>query len=102
MTQSLTTPEWEAFLGVQIRTIRLRKNLSQAETAKQAGVALNALRSLEAGTGSRVGTLISVVRALDKHDWLESLQPKFSVSPMQMLLAKKPRERAGRRPKSVD
>ena len=102
MVQSLTTSEWESFLGAQIRTLRLRKNLSQAETAKQAGVALNALRSLEAGTGSRVATLISVIRALEKHDWLESLQPALSISPMQLLILKKTRERAGRSRKPVD
>lgn len=96
MKSILTTQEWELKVGEQFRTVRLRKNLSQSDAAKQAGVSLNALRSLEAGTGARVATLISVARALGKHDWLESLQPELTVSPLQMLKANKTRLRASR------
>ncbi|MGH8759372.1 MAG: helix-turn-helix domain-containing protein [Burkholderiales bacterium] len=96
MRQNLSTDEMEAKLGARLRAARLRKNLSQAEVAERAGVAVNALRALESGQGARVSTLVRVVRALDKLDWLDWLQPEVSISPMQLLKSKVERQRAGR------
>ena len=96
MNQNLTTEELEAQLGDQFRATRLRQNLTQAEVADRAGVALNALRALEAGQGARVATLVRVVRALGKLEWLAMLHAEPSVSPMQMLKSSVPRQRAGR------
>ena len=96
MDKSLTTDELEEKLGAHLRAARLGKNATQAEVAQQAGVALGAVRALEAGRGARVATLVRVLRALDRQDWLDLLQPEASISPMQLLKSKTPRQRAGR------
>jgi transcriptional regulator with XRE-family HTH domain len=94
MKESTKTEELEATLGEGIRAARLRKNISQADLADIAGVALGSLRNLESGSGATVTTLVRAVRALQLEDWLSSLQPPVSISPMRMLKAKQPRQRA--------
>jgi transcriptional regulator with XRE-family HTH domain len=97
MTESMTTEEWEATLGRQLRDIRLRQNIDQRQLAEQAGVALNVVKNLEAGKGATVKSLVKVLRALDRVAWLETLAPAVSISPLQMLKSKQSRQRASRR-----
>ena len=96
-----TVEEWEAALGAQIRRVRIGRNLDQAGLATLADVSIGAVSNLERGKGSSLRTLISVLRALGRTEWLESLAPPVGVSPMQMLLSKqrtpRSRVRAGRR-----
>ena len=77
--------ELQQLLGSRLRELRLLKNLDQASLAERAGVSLNALKHLESGKGARLNSLIKVLRGLDRTDWLETLAPTVSVSPMQML-----------------
>ena len=85
----------EAALGSQVRSARLRLNRTQADLAGDADVSVGALQNLETGKGASVRTLVKVLRALDRLDWLEALQPEVSVSPMQYLLqTKHTRQRA--------
>ena len=91
-----TTEELESRLGEQIRALRLRRNLDQQTIADRADVALSALKNVESGKGSTVKTLIRVLRALDQLDWLTSLSPAVSISPLQVLKRKPPRRRASR------
>jgi len=83
-------------LGEQLRDLRLRQNIDQRQLAEQAGVALNAVKNLEAGKGSTVVTLIKVLRALGRADWIGTLAPPVSISPLQLLKAKKVRQRASK------
>ena len=85
MEQSRTSAELEERLGARLRELRLLQNLDQKSLAQRAGVALNAVKHLEAGTGARVNSLIKVLRALERSEWLETLAPTVSISPMQML-----------------
>ena len=101
MLETLSTDELESKLGEQVRAVRLRRNLSQADLAAAAGVALGSLRNLESGSGATVATLVRVIRRLDLTDWLASLQPEVTISPMQMLKAKRPRQRARRKQKDT-
>lgn len=94
MKQATSTDEMEAELGEQIRAARLRRNLSQELLANTAGVALGSLRNLEKGAGATVATLLRIVRALQLQNWIASMQPAVTISPMQMLKAKQPRQRA--------
>lgn len=94
--QPISASELEAALGEQLRNARLRKNLSQEDLAHVAGVALGSVRNMEKGRGATIATLVRVVNALGLHDWLSSLQPQVTISPMQMLKAKQPRQRARR------
>ncbi len=91
-----TIEEWEAEIGAQIRTVRMLAGISQADLAKRANVAIGALAGLEGGRGSTLKTLIAVVRALDRTEWLEQLSSQIAISPMQMLRdqqRRKPRQR---------
>ena len=89
-----SSEEWELQLGEQIRALRLRQNLDQQQLAKRAGVALNAVKNLERGSGATLRSLIQVLRVLDRVEWLRSLAPAVSISPVQMLKTKAPRQRA--------
>lgn len=89
-----TTIEWEVLLGEQLRRHRLLRNLSQTDVAERAGIALSALKNLESGKGATVKTLIKALKTLDRVKWLESLAPTVSISPMQILKMKRPRQRA--------
>ena len=96
MTEHRTPSEMERDLGEQIRTERLRKNMTMKVLATEAGISEQTLRSLEEGSGSRVETLVRVVRALGKTSWLDSFKPRVSISPMQMLTGKQQRQRASK------
>lgn len=97
------TKDWEVELGREIRRMRLRQDRTQHELADDANVSLSALKSLEAGRGSGVRTLILVARALGRTDWLESFAPREpTISPMHMLRQRKQatsreRQRASRK-----
>jgi len=91
-----TSQELENELGNQFRELRLRKNIDQRTLADQAGVALNAVKNLEAGKGATIKSAIRVLRVLGRADWLSTLAPAVSVSPLQLLKAKHSRQRASR------
>lgn len=55
----------ERDLGAVVRAERLQRNLDQRELAAGAGIALSALRRLEAGDGTTLRTAFAVLRALD-------------------------------------
>jgi hypothetical protein len=57
---------------------------------------LNAVKRLESGQGATVTSLIRVLRALGRSEWLGTLTPPVSISPLQMLKTKSPRQRASR------
>ena len=105
LTQSThsSTAEWERYLGEQFRAMRIRAGVEQAVLAERADVSTGAIKNLESGKGSSLKTLIKIVRCLGRTDWLESLAPQVSVSPMQMLAAARrtgPRQRVSR-PRNV-
>jgi transcriptional regulator with XRE-family HTH domain len=83
-----TTEEWEKIVGEQIRAARISNNLAQAALSDLANVSIGALSNLERGRGSSLTTVVAVVRALGRTDWLESLAPRVTISPLQMLRSK--------------
>ncbi|MDA8038124.1 MAG: helix-turn-helix transcriptional regulator [Actinomycetota bacterium] len=83
-----TIEEWEALVGEQVRASRVARDLDQARLAALADVSVGALSNLERGKGSSLRTVVAVVRALGRTDWLEALAPPVTVSPMHMLHAK--------------
>ncbi len=95
-----TTDEWEARLGRQIRAERLRRGIDQASLASDANISTPSLSALENGAGSRLSTLVKVVRALGRESWLDELAPETEISPLALLRDKDraaPRQRAPRR-----
>jgi transcriptional regulator with XRE-family HTH domain len=94
-----STDEWETVIGAEVRAARIAANLDQAELARRADISLGAVKNLEAGKGSTLKTLVRVVRALGRTEWLESLTPLITVSPLAMLTKRPatPRQRVSRR-----
>ena len=88
--------EMELEFGQQLRDLRLRRNINQCQLAEQAGVALNAVKNLENGRGATLSSLVKVLRALGRADWLATLAPTVDISPMQMLKTRLPRQRASK------
>ena len=87
----------EAILGRQIRALRLRQDLNQQQVAERAGIALSAVKNLEQGKGATVRTLTHTLQVLNRAEWLNTLAPAVSISPIQMLRTKAPRQRASRK-----
>lgn len=83
-------------LGRQIRTLRLRQNLDQITLAERAGIALTALKNLEGGHGATLTTFVKTLQVLGRLEWLATLSPTVSISPLQMLKTKPERLRASR------
>ena len=96
MHSSQTKEEIEVEFGRQLRDLRLRRNIDQRQLAERAGVALNAVKNLENGRGATLSSLVKVLRSLGRADWLITLAPTVGISPMQMLKAKQPRQRASK------
>jgi transcriptional regulator with XRE-family HTH domain len=88
MDKHLTTTEWEGVVGDQIRRLRILRHLDQAALAELSDVSIGAVSNLERGKGSSLRTLVSVLRALERTDWLEALAPTVEISPMQLLRSK--------------
>jgi transcriptional regulator with XRE-family HTH domain len=82
-----TTTEWEAILGQQVKSARVAADLDQQRLASLANVSVRSISNLERGKGSSVRTLVAVVRALGRSEWLEALAPPVTVSPIRMLRA---------------
>jgi transcriptional regulator with XRE-family HTH domain len=92
--QALTLSEMEFDLGAKLKRIRLNKNLDQKTLSVRAGVSVRALRNIEAGQGSTVRTLLSVVRALDRASWLQTVAPVATINPLTMTTRASMRVRA--------
>jgi transcriptional regulator with XRE-family HTH domain len=94
---SHSTSETLAALGAQLRALRLRENIDQQELASRAGVALNAVKNLESGSGATVTSLVKVARALGRAEWLTMLAPPVSISPLRALDKRPVPQRASKR-----
>ncbi|WP_309713999.1 helix-turn-helix domain-containing protein [Pseudolysinimonas sp.] len=90
----VTTAEAESLLGEQLRRLRIDSGITQEELADRSDLSVKSVRALETGEGSRLSTLIRVLRVLDREDWLDDLHPEPEVSPMRLL-----RESRGERPR---
>jgi transcriptional regulator with XRE-family HTH domain len=84
-----SSDELEERLGARIRALRIARNLDQAAVADKAGLSVRTIKNLENGRGSSVSTLVKVVRALDRAEWLETLSPEVVVSPLRMLASER-------------
>lgn len=98
MKTTLSTDEWTSQLGEALRDLRLARNLGQHELAQRAGVGRSAVQNLEAGHGN-LTTLVRVVRALGREDWLQSLAATPTINPLHLMPATQKRRRASRKPR---
>ena len=97
MKKILNTAEIEQQLGENLKQLRLQKGIHQQVLCEQAGVSISALKHLESGAGATVKTLIRVIRALGREDWINAVAPVVSINPLHMVTSKKERKRAPRR-----
>ena len=84
----------ESNIGASLKTLRLGRNMGQRVLAEQAGVSPRALQSLENGEGSSLHTLVKVLRALGREEWLRTMAPVATVNPMNAVQRGVPRQRA--------
>ena len=80
-----TVDELQAELGAALRRERISQRLEQADVAKRAGVGRAGVSRIENGHGGTIATLLAVVRALGREDWLNTLAPNVTVSPMDLI-----------------
>ncbi len=89
--------EMEISLGDGIKKLRLHKNMDRETLAERAGLSLTAIKNLEGGKGASVKTLLLVLRALGREDWLTSLAPVATINPLHMVRSQPTRKRASAR-----
>lgn len=96
MKPNLTPAELEANLGDSLRALRLDRNIDQRTLAERAGISLRAVKNLEGGSGSTLKTLMAVLRALGREEWLNTIAPVASINPLMLTRNAEPRQRASR------
>jgi transcriptional regulator with XRE-family HTH domain len=93
-----STEEWLARLGDALRDLRLARNFGQSELAARAGVGRSAVQNLETGRAN-LTTLVRVLRALGREDWLQALTAQPTINPLHMPQQATKRQRASRKPR---
>lgn len=78
-----TSDQIEAALCKRLESIRLSRNITQAQLAEKAGVSPRTIGRLEKGQGVSVDTFIRVMRALGIQQNLEALLPDPTIRPVE-------------------
>jgi transcriptional regulator with XRE-family HTH domain len=81
----MSTVELERELGQNLRAVRIAGDLSQVELADLANISVGALQHLERGEGATTATLVKVLRALGREEWLSTLAPPAPFNPLELL-----------------
>ena len=84
-------------IGARLRQLRLRRNESQEDLARRAGIGKATLQRLEDGSSGTLTTFLRVLRALDLTDGLEALLPDAGPSPIESLQGRPSGRRRGGR-----
>jgi putative transcriptional regulator len=80
-----TSAQIEAALCRRLESIRLSRNMTQMQLAKEAGVSPRTIGRLGKGQGVSVDTFIRVLTALGIQQSLEALLPDPSVRPIERI-----------------
>jgi transcriptional regulator with XRE-family HTH domain len=84
-----------------MKTLRVHRNLDQVTLSGRTGISVRALRNLESGSSSSLGTLIQVLRALGREQWLDTIAPVATINPLMLTRDAHPRQGASKpRPKT--
>lgn len=70
-------------IGRRLKSIRLRKNMTQKEVAVATGLSLNAVQTAEKGV-SKMMTYVKILRVLNALDNLENFLPEVKISPLAL------------------
>ena len=68
-----STDEWLSTIGENIRDARIAREMDQQSLATRSSINRVTLSRLENGGTTTVATLIKVLRALGREDWLDEL-----------------------------
>lgn len=85
LTSTTPDPALLSELGQRLARLRLDRNLSQDDLAREAGVSKRTLHRMEHGHSAQMTNWIRVLRALDLLGNLEQFLPAPAPSPMQQL-----------------
>jgi transcriptional regulator with XRE-family HTH domain len=80
---SMTDRGIAAEIGNRIKSLRLRKNLTQQQMSEATALSLNTIKSLESGKGTLLN-LIIVLREIGVLDTIDSFIPETLISPLQL------------------
>lgn len=98
---SMSDLEIERELGRRIKSLRLRRNMTQQSVADAACIGRKSVSALENGSGgTMLSTMIAIMRELGALDGLDTFLPEPSVSPIE--LAKREGKRRKRASGSVE
>lgn len=86
-------------LGGRLAELRLSRNLTQAQLAREAGASVPSIKRLEAGRNSSLDTVLRVLGALNLGDRILEMLPDPGVRPVERVRLKG-RERRRARPRS--
>lgn len=85
LTNTTPDPAALAELGLRLARLRLDRNLSQDDLAREAGVSKRTLHRMEHGHSAQMTNWVRVLRALGALGNLEQFLPAPAPSPMQQL-----------------
>ena len=71
-------------IGRRLRRVRLNRNLTQADLAKQAGIGRRTLQKAEDGEVTTLETLVAILRGLRLLSQLDQFLPEPPPSPVQL------------------
>ena len=91
----------EAQLGERLAKLRLSRNLTRDQLAREAGTSSRTLARLEAGEGASLDSFIRVLLALKMESNLLAMLPDPAVRPIERVKLKG-RERQRARPVQID
>ncbi|MDR0483098.1 MAG: helix-turn-helix domain-containing protein [Cellulomonadaceae bacterium] len=72
-------------LGSQIRALRISQDITQVDLAQLINVSKATIVRLESGASVSSHTLVAVVRALGRAEWITSLNERMGPSPLELL-----------------
>lgn len=84
--------------GEKLKTLRLEADWSQTELAEKTGMSRSSIAEIEKGRNFSIGSLISILRALQQLHQIEFFlkEQPYELSPMEIYeLDKKKRKRGG-------
>jgi transcriptional regulator with XRE-family HTH domain len=70
-------------IGIQLKKMRLRKNITQEKLAATSGLNRATISQLENGRAATLLTLVQVLRALEKLDLLNLFSDEPDISPLE-------------------
>ncbi|MBU3948574.1 MAG: helix-turn-helix domain-containing protein [Proteobacteria bacterium] len=97
-----TSNQIEAALCKRLESIRLSRNITQAQLAEEAGVSLRTIGRLEKGQGVSMDTFIRILMALSIQQNLEALLPDPSVRPIERVGMSAGERQRARPAKAID